>query len=86
MPGGPVAAAARGYLLRSPDEQALLDAAADAVRDSDARARVVELENTVRKLSAQNERLTSELESARRQGAPDAQVRADTERLRQRSP
>jgi len=81
---GPVAAAARGYLLRSPDEQALLDAAADAVKDSDARARVVELENTVRKLTSQNERLTSELESARRQGTPDVQVRADTERLRQR--
>ena len=77
-------AAARAYLLRSPDEQELLDAAADAVRDNDARARVAELERTVRKLTSQSERLTSELESARRQGAPDAQAAADTERLRQR--
>lgn len=81
---GAVSAAARGYLLRSPDEQELLDAATDAARDSDARARVAELERTVRKLTSQTERLTSELVSARRQGAPDAQERADTERLRQR--
>jgi hypothetical protein len=81
---GAVSAAARGYLLRSPDEQDLINAAADAVRDSDARARVAELERTVRKLTSQSERLTSELESARRQGAPDAQAMADTERLRQR--
>ena len=38
----------------------------------------------MRKLTSQSERLTSELESARRQGAPDAQGGADTERLRQR--
>jgi len=81
---GAVSAAARGYLLRSPDEQELLDAATDAARDSDARARVAELERTVRKLTSHTERLTSELVSARRQGAPDAQERADTERLRQR--
>ena len=81
---GAVSAAARAYLLRSPDEQELLDAAVDTVRDNDARARVAELEQTVRKLTSQSQRLTSELESARRQGAPDAQAIADTERLRQR--
>jgi len=81
---GVVSAAARAYLLRSPDEQELIDAAADAVRDNDARARVAELERTVRKLTSQSQRLTAELESARRQGAPDAQAMADTERLRQR--
>ena len=81
---GVVSAAARAYLLRSPAEQELIDAAADAVRDNGARVRVAELERTVRKLTSQSQRLTSELESARRQGAPDAQAMADIERLRQR--
>jgi len=79
-----VSAAARAYLLRTPDEQQLFDAASDAVRDNDARARVTELERTVQKLTSQVRRLTTELDAVNQQTPPDAQVQLETERLRQR--
>jgi hypothetical protein len=81
----PVQAAARAYLLRLPDSEELLRAAADVDRRRDDRARIVELEREVRTLRSDLAASEAEL---RRSRAAAEQPRSDSdaalERLRLR--
>ena len=61
----PVTAAARAYLLRLPEQDELLLAAAEAVAGADARARVVDLERELRAVNAKLARVQAELVLAR---------------------
>jgi YacP-like NYN domain len=81
----PIGAAARAYLLRQPAEDELLRAVADAARESDARARVAELEREVRSLTAKLERVAAEL-AATKAGSVVSRIDAggDAERYRLR--
>jgi len=81
----PVQAAARAYLLRLPEEDVLLQVAADVDRRRDARARVVELEREVRALRAELMAATAELgrsQASANQPPPDSEPAL--ERLRSR--
>lgn len=82
VPTDPATSAARALLLRSPDATELLARAADAQGQSDARARVAELEHELRLLTA---RLTrAERQLAERAAAPPVESGAEAERLKKR--
>lgn len=80
----PVAAAGRAYLLRSADEDQLVDAIDHTAQETRARQRVPQLEAQVRRLTGQVERMSAELEKARASSQPDAAAVAESERLKLR--
>ena len=89
----PIDAAARGFLIRAPDEAALLATAQKVEEQARGRARVIELEARVRTLAARLERVTAELAAARvagdrhrgRASAAEPNDEADRLRLRLRA-
>ena len=88
--GDPIAAAARGFLLRSPDEAELLAAANQVDEAARSRARIVELERQIRVLTGRLERATAGSADKRSGGqrpdsaAATAEVTAEADRLRLR--
>jgi len=88
--GDPIAAAARGFLLRSPDEAELLAAAGQVDEAARSRAKTVELERQIRVLTGRLERATGGSADKRPGGqrtdsaAATAEVTAEADRLRLR--
>lgn len=81
----PITAAARAFLLRLPEQDELLAAAAATVRRADAVTRVGELEREVRALTAKLERAAAELQNAARdREQPVRGTGQEAERLRLR--
>ncbi len=79
----PVTAAARAYLLRLPDESALIAAVAARNSETGARASVLTLERQVQVLTDRLERVTAELAAARAPGDAEA-APGEVDRLRLR--
>ncbi len=79
----PVTAAARAYLLRLPDEPALIAAVVARDMETDARTRVSMLERQVASLTARLERATAELAAHRSSAGPEHGA-GEVERLRLR--
>lgn len=81
-PTDPATAAARAVLLRAPDVTELLSTAAAAQEQSDARARVGELEHELRLLTTRLTRAEQQL--AERAAAPPTEPGVEAERLKKR--
>lgn len=81
-PTDPAIAAARAVLLRTPDAAELVARAAAAQVQTDARARVTELEHELRLVAARLARAEQDL--AARAAAPPVQTNAEADRLKRR--
>lgn len=80
----PSAAAARAYLLRLPEEDELMRAAAGSADSEQTRSRVLELERDLRRQTAKLHRVTAELDAQRADWKSRVEPAADSERLRLR--
>jgi len=80
----PNAAAARAYLLRLPEQDDLLAAAAGTESQEQLRSRALDLERDLRRLTAKLQRVTAELDAHRESARKNPQPDEESERLRLR--